>query len=145
MVGISRQPPCAPPLALRALRLQLRDHHSLRGGVRRASARALAHSTTGAAAKADPLRRRDQLLQQWTPSRRLGVLRLEVQRDAVDAIAQAGRRRAVRENMTEVAAASAAVHLGAGHSKAAVLGRFGRTGLRIIEARPAGAALEFAL
>src|SRR5581483_10330303 len=43
------------------------------------------------------------------------------------------------------AAAAAAMHLGAHHAVAAIGGGFDRVGLGIVEARPAGAALELAL
>ena len=49
------------------------------------------------------------------------LLRLEIHRHAVDAVAQAGRRRAVGKHVTEMAAAAAAMHLGADHAVAAVL------------------------
>src|SRR4029077_10707395 len=44
-----------------------------------------------------------------------------------------------------MAAAAAAIHLGALHSPTAVGGGVDRARLRIVEARPAGAALEFLL
>src|SRR3954471_22394678 len=72
-------------------------------------------------------------------------LRLEVHGDAVDAVAQVRRRRAVLEHVTEVAAAAAAVHLGADHAVAAVGRGLDRARNRIVEARPAGAALELLL
>ncbi len=43
------------------------------------------------------------------------IFRLEIHRHAVDAIAQMRRRRTVVEHMAEMAAAAAAMHLGAGH------------------------------
>ena len=46
--------------------------------------------------------------------------RFEVQRHAVDAVAQAGRRRPVGEDVAEMAAAGGAMHLGAHHAVAAV-------------------------
>src|SRR5262245_13087852 len=70
---------------------------------------------------------------------------LEREGDAVDAVAQAGGRRAVGEHMAQVAAAAAAVHLRAHHEVAAVLGGLHGARLRIVEARPAGAALELGL
>src|SRR5690348_13708044 len=72
-------------------------------------------------------------------------IRLEVHRHAVDTIAQAGRRRAVRKHVAEMAAAAAAMHLGANHAEAPIHGLFDGAGLRIVEARPASAALEFLL
>src|SRR5579863_2816187 len=71
-----------------------------------------------------------------------GPLRLEVHRHAVDAIAQVRRRRAVLEHVAEMAAAAAALHLGANHAVAAIGYGLDRTRFRIIKARPAGAALE---
>src|ERR1041384_307091 len=76
---------------------------------------------------------------------RRGSFGLEIHRHAVDAIAQSGRRRAVREDMAEMAAAAAAMHLGAHHAVAHVARLLDRTRLRIVEARPAGAALELLL
>src|SRR5262249_11566339 len=55
------------------------------------------------------------------------------------------RRRTVLENMAEMAAAAAAVHLGAHHAVAAVGRGLDRSANRIVEARPSGAALEFLL
>src|SRR5271169_4775629 len=72
-------------------------------------------------------------------------LRLEIHRHAVDAIAQMRGRRAVFEDVAEMAAAAAAVHLGALHAPAAVGDGIDRARLRIVKARPAGAALEFFL
>src|SRR4051794_32296262 len=48
-----------------------------------------------------------------TKSQRRPSIRLEIHRHAVDAIAQAGRRRTVRKHVAEMTAASAAMHLGA--------------------------------
>src|SRR5438270_7530509 len=67
----------------------------------------------------------------------------ELQGTAVDAVAQAGWLRAVREHVAQVAAAAAADDLGAGHPVARVgvgLDRFGEG--RLGEARPPGARLE---
>src|SRR5436305_14299463 len=77
--------------------------------------------------------------------RATSLFRLESHRYAVDAIAQSGRRRAVRKDMTQMAAATAAIHLGADHTVGAVLGFLDRARFRIVEARPAGAALELLL
>src|SRR5215813_4063924 len=55
------------------------------------------------------------------------------------------RRRAVVEDMAKMAAAPAAVDLGAGHAVAAVDRGFDRALLGIVEARPPGAAVEFLL
>ena len=49
-------------------------------------------------------------------------LRGKVQRHPVNAVAQAGRRRTVGKHVAEMAAALAAMHLGAAHSEAAVHG-----------------------
>src|SRR5262245_33646997 len=85
----------------------------------------------------------------WRLTRRfakaLPSLRLEVHGDAIDAVAQVRRRRAVLEYVAEMAAAAAAMHLGAHHAVAAVLGALHRARDRIVEARPAGAALELLL
>src|SRR5829696_5256538 len=75
----------------------------------------------------------------------LDSLRLEIERHAVDAIALMRRRRPVGKDMPEMAAATAAMHLDARHAEAAVLGGLHRSGLRIVETRPAGAAFEFLL
>src|SRR5881394_2787608 len=79
------------------------------------------------------------------PAMRERSIRLEIHRHAVDAVAQSGGRRAVREDMAQVTAAAAAVAFGAHHAVRAVARFLDRTGLRIVEARPAGAALEFLL
>ena len=63
----------------------------------------------------------------------------------VDAVAQAGRLRPVVEDVAEMAAAAAAMHFGAQHAEGAVLGLADRVFERLVEARPAGAALEFRL
>ena len=71
--------------------------------------------------------------------------RHEFQRDAVDAVAQAGRRRSVVEHMAEMAAAAAAMHLVPHHAEG-VVGVFQHRAFdRLIEARPAGAAVELGL
>src|ERR1700752_80868 len=72
-------------------------------------------------------------------------LGLEIHRHAVDAIAQSGRRRAVGEDMAEVTAAAAAMAFGADHAVGAVLRFLDRARLRVVEARPAGPALELLL
>src|ERR1700733_14711715 len=81
----------------------------------------------------------------WRRSRSRVSLRLEFHGDAVDAIAQMGRRRAVVEDVAEMAAAAVAMHLGADHAVAAIGRGFDRAVDRIVEARPAGAALELRL
>src|SRR4029079_460788 len=62
-------------------------------------------------------------------------LRLEVHGDAVDAVAQMRRRRTVLEHVPQMAAAAAAMHLGADHAVAAVGRGFDRARDRIVEAR----------
>src|SRR5262245_17517686 len=71
--------------------------------------------------------------------------RLELEGDPVDAVAQAGGRRAVGEHVAQMAAAAAAMHLGAHHAVAAVLGGLHGAGLGRVEARPARTALELGL
>src|SRR5216683_931556 len=67
---------------------------------------------------------------------------VEVERYAVHAIAQPGRLRPVLEDMAEMPAAPAAMHLGAGHEEAAVGVGLDHILERRREARPAGAAVE---
>src|SRR5215469_15120547 len=68
---------------------------------------------------------------------------MEVERDAVHAVALAGRVRSVVEDMAEMPAAPAAVDFGSRHEEAAV--GFGSDCFveRCPEAGPAGAAVEF--
>src|SRR5689334_12669891 len=75
-------------------------------------------------------------------SARLRSRRMKHQRETVHAIAQAGRLRAIVEDVTEMAAATAAMHLGAQHAEGAVFRLADRVLQRLIEARPAGAAFE---
>src|SRR5258707_14983747 len=70
---------------------------------------------------------------------------MEYQRKAVHAVAQAGRLRPIIENVTEMAAAAAAVDFGPQHPEGAVFGFADGIVERLIETRPAGAALEFRL
>src|SRR5215203_6103046 len=77
--------------------------------------------------------------------RSITSIRLEVRRHTVDAVAQAGRRRPVRKDVAEMTAATAAMHLGSDHAVGAIHGLLDRPRLRIVEARPAGAALELLL
>src|SRR5712691_10528659 len=56
-----------------------------------------------------------------------------------------GWRRPVIEDMAEMAAAPDAMHLGARHPVAAIGRGLDRALLRVVEARPAGAALELLL
>src|SRR5262245_27746479 len=81
----------------------------------------------------------------WTSDWPLRRVRLEFRRHAIDAVAQAGRRRAVGKHMPQMAAAAAAMHFGAQHAIAAVLGGFDRAVDWSVEAWPAGAALELGL
>src|SRR5262245_34709257 len=71
--------------------------------------------------------------------------RFEFQRHTVDAVTKSGRRRAVLEDVTEVAAAIVTVHLRAHHSPGAIGGRTNRALQRCEEAGPSGSALEFAI
>src|SRR5712672_3746263 len=71
--------------------------------------------------------------------------RTEYQRKAVNAVAQAGRLRPVVENVTEMAAAAAAVDFGPQHPEGAVFGLADGVVERLIKTRPARAALEFRL
>src|SRR5262245_47278698 len=70
---------------------------------------------------------------------------MEDQRDTVHAVTPAGRLRAIVEDVAEMAAAAAAVHLGPRHAEGAV--GVGADGIveRLVEARPTGAALELGL
>src|SRR5581483_4976483 len=76
-------------------------------------------------------------------STRLRSRRMKHQRETVHAIAQAGRLGAVIEDVAEMAAAAAAVDLGSEHAEGAILGLADRILERLVEARPASAALEF--
>src|ERR1700733_6143169 len=71
--------------------------------------------------------------------------RMKLQSKAVHAVAQAGRLRSIVENVPEMAAAAAAVNFGAQHPQGPVLGLADGVLERLIEARPAGAALIFCL
>src|SRR5258708_33547715 len=75
----------------------------------------------------------------------LRLLGLKVHGHAVDAIAQIRRRGPVVEHVAEMAAATAAMHLRAPHDIASIGRAFYRALQRVVEARPAGAALEFLL
>src|SRR5262245_36282666 len=75
------------------------------------------------------------------PGRRSLFLLLE--RAGVDAVAQAGRLRAIGEDVPQMAAAAPAMHFGALHEMAAVGLRLdGVARHRGVEARPAGAGVE---
>src|SRR6516225_3319567 len=78
-------------------------------------------------------------------SARRRICRVEHQGVAVHAIAQAGRLRSIIKDVAEMAAATAAVHLGSRDAKGPVLGGADRVLERPVKARPAGAALEFGL
>src|SRR4051812_47906835 len=65
--------------------------------------------------------------------------------DAPVAVTKGGRGRPVFEHMAEVAAAAATMNFGPHHAVSAVLRGLDRTGLWIVEARPAGAAFELLL
>src|SRR5579872_414606 len=67
----------------------------------------------------------------------------ELQRQAIHAVAKAGRGWAVVEDVPEVAAAAPAVNFRAVHHERTIFSRLDRVGQRLIEARPAGAAIEF--
>jgi len=66
----------------------------------------------------------------------------EVHGDAVDAIAEAGGRWAVFEDMAQMAAALAAMCLDTDHAEAAIDRGCNRAGERVVKAWPAGAAVE---
>ena len=71
---------------------------------------------------------------------------VKAERDAVHAVAQAGRRRAVIEDMAEMAATLGAMDFLAHHvHRAVAVGRDGRVLQRRPEARPAGVAVELGL
>lgn len=68
---------------------------------------------------------------------------MEVERDAVHAVALAGRLGAVVENVAEMTATAAAMDFGPSHKKATVSLVFDRCFERRPEARPSGSAIEF--
>src|ERR1700730_14462153 len=92
--------------------------------------------SSGSISAADP-RRPTTLL--------VGFVQHEIHRHAVDAIALMGGRRAVVEDVPEMTATGRAVSLGAYHAEAAIDRRLSRALHGLVEARPAGAALELAL
>src|SRR5882762_634277 len=71
--------------------------------------------------------------------------RVEHQRKAVHAVAQTSRLRSVVEDVTEMAAAAAAMNFGPQHPQGPVFGLADGVVERLIKARPAGSALEFRL
>src|SRR4030081_1156096 len=83
------------------------------------------------------------MLQQKELSGRRRGGRMEHQREAVHAVAQAGRLRPIVEHVTEMAAAAAAVNFGPQHPEGAVFGLADCVLERLIKARPAGTAFEF--
>src|SRR5882672_12835065 len=71
------------------------------------------------------------------------LLRLEIQRRRVDAVALARRLGAVGKDVAEMGGAAGAMHFRAGHEEAAVgLRLHGLLPGRLIEARPARAGIE---
>src|SRR3954466_5016171 len=80
------------------------------------------------------------------PFRRASPLRrLELQCDAVHAVAIAGRRGPVREDVSEMPAAVGAVDLDARHAVRTIAGGPDAAFNRSIKARPTGPALVFRL
>src|SRR3979411_2470667 len=71
--------------------------------------------------------------------------RVEHQRKAVHAVARAGRLRSVVEDVTEMAAAAAAMNFGPQHPQGPVFGLADGVLERLIKTPPAGAALELRL
>src|SRR5215470_10751154 len=67
---------------------------------------------------------------------------MEVERDAIHAVALPGGFGAVLEDVSEMAAATAAMNFRSGHKKTSVGFGFDRAVERRPEARPAGAAVE---
>src|SRR6516164_339274 len=70
---------------------------------------------------------------------------MKVKRRPIHAIAQPGGLRAIVENVAEMAAAAAAMHLGAGHEEAAVGLRLDRLLDRRRKARPSRSAVELGI
>ena len=70
---------------------------------------------------------------------------MKQQRKAVHAVAQPGRLRPIVEDVPEMAAAAAAVNLGAHHAQRPILGLADGVLKRLVETRPAGAAFELGL
>src|ERR1700730_8369392 len=71
--------------------------------------------------------------------------RMKYQGVAVHAVAQSGWLRPVVEDVPEMPAAAAAMHLGPQHAEGAVFGLADGVVERLVEARPAGPALELGL
>src|SRR5690242_5176640 len=74
-----------------------------------------------------------------------GSVRLEVHRRAVHAIAIPRRLRPIGEHVAKMAAALAAMHFGAAHEEAAILGGAYRAVQRLVEAGPTSATFEFCI
>src|SRR5260370_40813737 len=70
---------------------------------------------------------------------------MEYQGKAIHAVAQAGRLRPIVEDVTEMAAAAAAVNFGPQYPESPVFGLADGVVERLVKTRPAGAALEFRL
>src|SRR5258708_6581221 len=70
---------------------------------------------------------------------------MEQQGEAVHAVAQSGRFRAVIEDVAEMTATAPAVNLGTSHAEGGILAFADRILKRLIETRPSGAAFEFGL
>src|SRR5215467_13315815 len=88
----------------------------------------------------------------WYPARalppdgRLPLILIQIQRHRVDAVAQAGRLRAIVKDMPQVSIAAAAFHLGSQHAVTPIGFFFHRLTLRgRIEARPSAARIELRL
>src|SRR5512143_335416 len=79
------------------------------------------------------------------PRRSEDLGRDELQRHAVHAVAQAGRRRTVVEHMAEMTAAAAAMNLLAHHAEGIVLVDQNRILDWLVEAWPARTAVELGL
>src|SRR5438874_3003377 len=79
------------------------------------------------------------------PSGRRWRRRMKYQGVAVHAVAQPGRLRPVVEHVPEMAAAAAAVDFGPQHAEGPIFGLADGVVERLVEARPAGAALELGL
>src|SRR5665213_653493 len=73
---------------------------------------------------------------------REALVGLEIQRDAIDAVALKRRCRTIGKNMPEMAAAVRTMHFGPAHPIAAVFPGFHCAADRQVEARPTSAALE---
>src|SRR5689334_21133865 len=99
---------------------------------------------TGGESKLDGCERdaRAAAIKTRASSRSAGSRRCELQRDPVHAVSLAGGRRAVVEHVAEMAAAAAAMHLGARQDQGVIVRCAHRILDRRVEARPPGAAVE---